>query len=383
MQLETSPYGGLHRQYSAGLRRRRRTRRRDKPFLQCEVLEVRLVPSTFTWTGGGANTNWSTGANWQGGVSPTGGSTLVFGTGESRLTNVNDIVGLSIAEITLAGGYSISGNAITLTGSGGVGIDSQSGTNAFNNAIALGASLNFTEDAGQLTLGGVLSGAQSLTKGGPGTLVASGANTYTGTTTVSAGTLDIAADNNLGTAPAVATAGSLTINGGTLATTATFTLSANRGLSLGASGATIDVASGTTLTYKGIAAGTGSLIKIDSGTLALGGANTYSGGTTVSAGTLADGVTNALPTGGSLTISGTGTFDLAGFAQTVAGLADGGVGTGILTDSGAAATFTANIAASSSFSGTITNGIHALALTKTGTGTLILAARTPTPASRR
>ncbi len=81
---------------------------------------------------------------------------------------------------------------------------------------------------------------------------------------------------------------------------------------------------------------------------------------------------SALPTGTTLTVGGTGTFDLAGFAQTVAGLADGGVSTGTVTDSGAAATFTINDAAASSFSGTITNGANALALTKTAAGTLTL-----------
>ena len=71
----------------------------------------------------------------------------------------------------------------------------------------------------------------------------------------------------------------------------------------------------------------------NSGTLVLGGVNTYSGTTIVSAGTLEDGIANALPATTTLTVQGTGTFDLAGFAQTVAGLADGGVSTGTVTDS--------------------------------------------------
>ena len=51
------------------------------------------------------------------------------------------------------------------------------------------ANLTFTQDAGQLNLGGVISGSQDLTKGGPGTLVLGGVNSYSGTTTISAGTL--------------------------------------------------------------------------------------------------------------------------------------------------------------------------------------------------
>ena len=140
--------------------------------------------------------------------------------------------------------------------------------------------------------------------------------------------LSIAADTGLGTAPGTATPGVLTINGGTLATTTTFTLSANRGISLGTSNGTVDVAGGTTLTYSGIAAGTGTLTKVDTGILLLGGVNTYTGATLISAGTLKDGIANALTSTTTLTVNGTGTFDLGGFAQKVAGLTDGGVSTG-------------------------------------------------------
>ena len=73
--------------------------------------------------------------------------------------------------------------------------------------------------------------------------------------------------------------------------------------------------------------------------------------------------------GTALTVSGTGVFDLNGFSQTVASLADGGVSTGTVTDSGAAALFTVSDAATNSFSGDITGS---LALTKTGAGTLTL-----------
>ena len=86
-------------------------------------------------------------------------------------------------------------------------------------------------------------------------------------TLISGGVLSVSANANLGTAPASATAGFLTLNGGTLATTATFTLNTKRGISFGASGGTIDVASGTTLTYSGIAAGRGSCTKTDTGTM--------------------------------------------------------------------------------------------------------------------
>ena len=60
------------------------------------------------------------------------------------------------------------------------------------------------------------------------------------------------------------------------------TLNSDRGISLGASGGTIENASTTTLTYGGIIADSGAFTKSGAGTLLLSGANTYSGDTTIS-----------------------------------------------------------------------------------------------------
>ena len=137
------------------------------------------------------------------------------------------------------------------------------------------------------TVDGVIAGANTaLTKAGAGTLTLSATNTYTGATNINGGVLSISADANLGTAPGAATPGNLTFDGGTLQTTQTFALNANRGVTFNAGGGTIETATGTTLTYGGTAAGAGGLTKTGTGDLLLAGANSYPGTTTVSAGTL-------------------------------------------------------------------------------------------------
>src|SRR5207247_1558771 len=137
-------------------------------------------------------------------------------------------------------------------------------------------------------------------------------------TTINAGTIAVAADAGLGTAPAVATPGKLTFGGGTLRTTASFTLAANRGIALTGAG-TISTNPGTTLTYGGIIAGASPLTKAGTGPLPLSGANTYSGATTVSAGVLDVQNNTALgATAGATTVAGGAALQLDGSGLVVA-----------------------------------------------------------------
>lgn len=145
-----------------------------------------------------------------------------------------------------------------------------------------------------LTIAFGSSGAGNLVKAGAGKLSLPGGSNYAGSTTVNGGTLSIAADSALGSSPGAATPGSLTVGSATLQAGGTFTLNANRGIALSSSSSSVDVSSGSTLTYNGVVAGSGKLNLTGTGTLNLGGTNTYSGGTLI-------------PTGSTLNLSGTGT----------------------------------------------------------------------------
>jgi autotransporter-associated beta strand protein len=110
-------------------------------------------------------------------------------------------------------------------------------------------------------------------------------------------------------------------------------------------------------------------LSILSGTVTLGGSNTYTGGTTITQGTLRAGSATALPSGKDLTLSGT--FDVGGYAPTFGRLS----GTGTVTNSGTAATtLTLNSSnANQTFSGLLQDGNAPLCLVKSGGGTLTIA----------
>jgi autotransporter-associated beta strand protein/T5SS/PEP-CTERM-associated repeat protein len=178
------------------------------------------------------------------------------------------------------------------------------------------------------TIAAPLIGTGGITKTGDGTIILSGTNTYEGGTDINAGILSISADVNLGTAPASAVADHLEFNGGTLQATASFTLDSNRGITLTGAGI-LDVTETESLEYGGIITGAGALEKSGTGTLVLLGANDFSGGTTVSAGTLhlGDGQTAGAALGsGNVTIdtAGTLTLNLANAETFATGVTDNG-----------------------------------------------------------
>ena len=220
-----------------------------------------------------------------------GGGLTKTGAGEVALNGGNTYTGTT----SINGGTIALGNAGSLGGNGSVSFGG--GTLRYSAANTADLSSRITGSSGAIaidtagqnvTFASTLAAGNTggLTKSGAGTLTLSAANAYTGATTMAGGTLSVGADNNLGAAPGSPTAGSLTFSNGTLLATAGFTLDANRGIALGTGGGTFNVSSGQAVSSAGTITGSGNLTKAGAGTLVLSGANSYSGTTTLSAGTL-------------------------------------------------------------------------------------------------
>lgn len=175
--------------------------------------------------------------------------------------------------------------------------------------LAAGSEIRVLADSAEIA--SEIAGTGGFTKTQDGRLVLSGANTYSGGTTIAAGVVEVSEDDNLGS-----TSGGLTFAGGTLATTAD--MASARTINLEATGR-FAVADGTALDLSGTVSGSGDLIKDGAGTLVLSGDNGY-GNTLVEAGTL---VGDAASISGDLANAGTAVFDQAAdasFAGDITGL---------------------------------------------------------------
>jgi autotransporter-associated beta strand protein len=233
-------------------------------------------------------------------------STVGLDVGNTGTTTVSGNNTYTLATTVQSGATLIAGSSTAFSGASAAtvtgtlrlagfsnSVGSLAGAGIVENANATAATLT-TGSSGSTTFSGVIQdgtggGALGLTKTGASTLTLSGVNTYTGITSINGGKISISADSGLGAAPGAPVANQLTLNGGSLVTSASLNLDINRGVTLAAGGGTFEPAAATTLNIAGDITGVGGLILNSSGgTLELSGtaANTYSGATTITAGTL-------------------------------------------------------------------------------------------------
>jgi autotransporter-associated beta strand protein len=237
-----------------------------------------------------------------GSINLNGAGTVLINNAESGFTTASGSGGFVISNGTLAiaGSSSLDlGKGTTTTISGGA-LDFMAAGNLLGSSHPV--AVNSGQDTvavqtGSVQFAGLVSGAGTLVKAGPGTLFIDAYNngindTYSGGIVINGGAILFQAGSDLG-----ATGNSITLNGGTLAfdglpaSNSTITLASTRTFVLSGAG-DIDVgtlSSGTicTMTVSGNISGAGSLTKTNVGTLVLGTSNSFTGGTTIDGGTLA------------------------------------------------------------------------------------------------
>jgi fibronectin-binding autotransporter adhesin len=231
-------------------------------------------------------------------------SNSISGTGTLTKTNGQIVV--------LTGNNTYSGDTIISAGTLVIGSGGANGTLGSGNVLmSPGASLSVNR-TGSLTISGAISGDGSFSKSGSSVLALSSNNSYTGTTTINSGTLEIG-------------------SGGTTGTLGSGNVTNNAALAFNRS---------DSITVANTISGSGTVAQNGSGTTILtSSSNSYSGATTVSAGTLQVNVNDALGTNAAgTTVSAGGSLKLNGVnystaeALTINGTGAGG--SGALTNSG-------------------------------------------------
>ena len=330
--------------------------------------------TTANWVASGASGNWSTTAHWSGDV-PLNAYYLNFGIGTRLTSNVDTPVDVNFFNgITFSGAnsFTITGNELGMVNSFGTALitNNSTATQTINTPLNLnGVTPTIDTASGNINLGGVIRSTGGLTKTGNAALTLGSANTYTGVTTIGAGTVNASkirvtgGNSSLGNATSAVVLGSatsrgtLSYTGGAVTYTRGFTINAGGGqlahagtglltVSNGVIAAgglfTVGGASGKNITISSVISGIGGVTKTGADTVTLSGANTYAGQTTVSGGTLqVSGGTTLNPTlggtsnvaienGGTLRFSGTGGTNnkvVSGKSVTMGGGAGSGAAT--------------------------------------------------------
>ncbi|WP_170234951.1 autotransporter-associated beta strand repeat-containing protein [Croceicoccus sediminis] len=230
--------------------------------------------------------------------------------------------GFTLAGGTLGIGNNSALGTGTLDAAGGTTIAYGDGVVA-PNAVVIQGPVDFSQDGGSATQSGDISGAGGLTKTGSGNLLLTGSNSYTGGTTIAGGTLTgsttsltgdvlnnaalvIDQDTDGTFAGDVSGSGSLTKDGdGNVTLTGANTYTGGTTIAGGTltgsttsltgdvfNNAALVIDQDTDGTFAGDVSGSGSLTKDGDGNVTLTGANTYTGGTTIAGGTLTGSTTS-------------------------------------------------------------------------------------------
>ena len=255
-------------------------------------------------------------------VSPATSAALTIDGSTSIVTSLGDVIvgnsGTGTLNLRNGGAMTVNSGTGTVTlandanSSGtlniGAAVDAGTLTAAMVTGGAGTAFVNFNHNNSGYIFAPQLAGSLVVNQLGSGMTILTAANSHTGTTMVSGGTLDLSNQNAVQNSTVILTGGSLVFDSSVSGHAFTF-----GGLTAGFSGPGYDLAlqdnaattpnavalsvgnNNATTTYGGVLSGTGSLVKIGTGMLTLIGANTYSGATTVAAGTL------QIPARGSLT----------------------------------------------------------------------------------
>ena len=186
-----------------------------------------------------------------GGVLGLGGNTSSFSGGTSLnggTLQLGGATGLGTGGLTVSGG-GIVDLANFSPSIGGVTLTSGTITSSIGTPTLTGTS--YAVQSGLISVG-LAGSTAAFSMTGTGLVTLSGSNSYGGGATIGGGTLAISSEANLGTAPLYPrpTVSSFKA-GATLRVSSGFVLSANRGIGLGDSGATINLAGGT-LNYSGV-----------------------------------------------------------------------------------------------------------------------------------
>jgi autotransporter-associated beta strand protein len=303
--------------------------------------------ATVTWDGGGTDANWTTANNWSNNAPWRPADDAVFASSFASGTSIQLNGNKTVNSLSITSGtdFSLNGNTLTLT-SGDITRSATNGTTNIQSAVVLGGAAAW-DISGNLTASGIVSGAFGLTKSGSGVLTLTNANTYTGATTITAGIVNIRNSAALG-----ATSGDTIINtGGELQLQGGITVGAGETLTLtgigagGADSAALRNISGNntwtdTITLQNVAGAV--RVNSDSGTLTLGAINeTGNRDKILTIGGAGDVVVTGVITGSgndtSIFKGGTGTLRLSG-SNTYTGLTTISAGTLIAANNSALGT---------------------------------------------